>query len=366
MFDVHPHGSGDGKGAFGHSISKFFSFNDIFRDKDTATHIDESRPHEAPHDDGSASHLWDKDKMFHSDFYFDFHKLHNLIKHKFCKDKKDDGKMENPAIDIEKATNGADADTPPGPIIEVGGTATFTYEVTNTGDVPLANVVVTDDNGTPDDPTDDFNPMFTGGDLNDNDLLDLEETWTYEAERVDVPEGQYTNTATVSGTSPRGTEVTDEDPSNHLGQVSEPDNFPTIPKAISNVVLYTSNVDTNCDTNQDGVYTVKIDDFSAQPDVFDLDLVFDDIVAFLEANDDPCFSADELLGVAIKSGVDAFDAFDGQEGVFSQPNNNDTAFFALDGDPNPDALPNNLSEPVTANEIDNDQFTYTDVVEFIA
>ena len=80
-------------------------------------------------------------------------------------------------IDIEKATNGFDADNPTGPAIVVGDTATFTYVVTNTGNLPMGNVVVTDDNGTPGDTGDDFNPDpvlnggFNVGDVNQDNLL---------------------------------------------------------------------------------------------------------------------------------------------------------------------------------------------------
>ncbi len=42
-----------------------------------------------------------------------------------------------PGIDIEKATNGADADAPPGPFIPVGDAVNWTYVVTNTGNVAL-------------------------------------------------------------------------------------------------------------------------------------------------------------------------------------------------------------------------------------
>ena len=50
-----------------------------------------------------------------------------------------------PAIDIEKATNGEDADSAPGPKVLPGSTVTWTYVVRNTGNVPLTGVAVSDD-----------------------------------------------------------------------------------------------------------------------------------------------------------------------------------------------------------------------------
>jgi hypothetical protein len=122
-----------------------------------------------------------------------------------------------PAIDIEKFVNGDDADSPTGPVLIVGSTATFTYVVTNTGNVPLSNVVVVDDNGTPGNTADDFNPMFIDGDTNNNNLLDLTETWTYTASRI-VTAGQYTNIGKVTGQG-AGQMVMDTDPANHFGVV---------------------------------------------------------------------------------------------------------------------------------------------------
>ena len=91
-----------------------------------------------------------------------------------------------PAIAIAKQTNGQTALTPPGPSVEAGGTVTWTYDVTNPGNEPLKNVVVTDDNGTPSNPADDFNPKpildaggFNVGDTNKNGLLDPGEDWKY-------------------------------------------------------------------------------------------------------------------------------------------------------------------------------------------
>jgi parallel beta-helix repeat protein len=51
---------------------------------------------------------------------------------------------QNPAITIVKKTNGQDANTTPGVFIPVGGAITWTYNVTNTGNVTLTNVTVTD------------------------------------------------------------------------------------------------------------------------------------------------------------------------------------------------------------------------------
>src|SRR4029079_2010997 len=42
-----------------------------------------------------------------------------------------------PAIKIVKLTNGTDNDSPTGPHVPVGSTVTWTYQVTNPGNVPL-------------------------------------------------------------------------------------------------------------------------------------------------------------------------------------------------------------------------------------
>ena len=97
-----------------------------------------------------------------------------------------------PGGDIDTLVNGEDADSPTGPTLGVGSTATFTYVVTNTGNMALSNVVVMDDNGTPGNTADDFTPTFTGGDTNSNNLLDLDETWTYSSMHI-VTAGQHTN-----------------------------------------------------------------------------------------------------------------------------------------------------------------------------
>ncbi len=127
-------------------------------------------------------------------------------------------------VNVVKSTNGQDANTATGPLLAVGATATFTYVVTNTGNVALGTVVVRDDNGTTGNTADDFNATLQSGDANSNGRLDTTETWTYQATRV-VTAGQYANIATVTGTPvdstgtaiPSITAPTDTDPSNHFG-----------------------------------------------------------------------------------------------------------------------------------------------------
>jgi hypothetical protein len=131
-----------------------------------------------------------------------------------------------PAIHIVKFVNGQDADSPTGPHVAAPGPVTFTYVVTNTGNVPLANVVVTDDNGTAANNADDFNPFFSGGDTNANGLLDLTETWTYADVTLLAVAGQQTNIATVTALDAHiGTQVTDDNPANYFGESPASDDF---------------------------------------------------------------------------------------------------------------------------------------------
>ena len=111
-------------------------------------------------------------------------------------------------IDVEKATNGFDADTAPGVEVLVGDPVTWTYVVSNTGDVALSSITLVDDRGEV--------PVFTGGDTNDDGLLDPDEVWVFEAKGT-ATESQYANLATVTGTNPAGGVVTDEDPSHYNG-----------------------------------------------------------------------------------------------------------------------------------------------------
>jgi hypothetical protein len=118
---------------------------------------------------------------------------------------------------------GDDADEPTGPEIAVGGTVVWTYVVTNPGDVPLESIVVTDDNETPEDASDDFHPAaieengVNVGDADGDGQLDHGEQWLYRAQDTVTEAGQHRNVGAVVGTPVGGgPEVRDSDPSHHI------------------------------------------------------------------------------------------------------------------------------------------------------
>ncbi len=131
---------------------------------------------------------------------------------------------------------GENADDPTGPIAQPGDVITWTYQVTNPGNVSLTIVSLFDDNETPEPPppeapgdpgigTDDFQPVpvlkmngFNFGDDNNNGLVDPNnsETWYYQVTRRATEPGQHTNVAKVTGQNAAGTIATDTDASNYL------------------------------------------------------------------------------------------------------------------------------------------------------
>ena len=124
-----------------------------------------------------------------------------------------------PAIDIEKFTNGEDADTGSGPIVAVGDPVTWTYVITNTGNVPLSNIEVTDDKVAAISCPATHPPRFTRG-MGQTSYLGVGESITCTATGTAVA-GQYTNTGSVSGTPEGGgSAVSDTDPSHYLGSVT--------------------------------------------------------------------------------------------------------------------------------------------------
>ena len=100
-----------------------------------------------------------------------------------------------PGVDIEKATNGFDADLPTGPAITPDGEVTWSYQVVNTGNTSLANVTVIDSEGLTVACADHYS------DTDGDDVIDLmlpgdDVTCTATGTAT---AGQYENTGSVSG-----------------------------------------------------------------------------------------------------------------------------------------------------------------------
>lgn len=108
-------------------------------------------------------------------------------------------------VDIEKATNGQDADSPPGPVVFVGSPVLWTYVVSNTGGRDLVNIAVTDDQGVP--------VSCPGTTLGAGESFVCTGNGTAQA-------GQYANVGTVMAEMPDGTVVSDSDASHYFGQTT--------------------------------------------------------------------------------------------------------------------------------------------------
>ncbi len=110
-----------------------------------------------------------------------------------------------PKIDLEKSTNGQDADAAPGPYVPVGNKVAWNYKVTNTGNVPLTlgSPIVTDDKVTA---------------IVCPKLLILNPGQVVTCAAVGKAQaGQYANEGSVSATDPLGLVVSDKDPSHYVG-----------------------------------------------------------------------------------------------------------------------------------------------------
>lgn len=112
-------------------------------------------------------------------------------------------------IQIEKSTNGVDADAAPGPILVQGDPVSWVYEITNTGETALTNIEVTDDQIAADE-------ISCSGDS----TLAPGESMTCTASGL-VQLDQYRNVATVTADAldaPAGIcPVVDTDPSHYFG-----------------------------------------------------------------------------------------------------------------------------------------------------
>jgi uncharacterized repeat protein (TIGR01451 family) len=132
------------------------------------------------------------------------------------------GPTFTPQIALVKLTNGTNNDNPPvagtpdGPLVPFGGPVTWTYNVTNPGNEPIANVTVTDSvAGVNPQPV--LSGGFNVGDGNHNNLLDPGEQWQFTASGTAIL-GQYSNVGTVTGTSTvTNTPLTANNPDHYFG-----------------------------------------------------------------------------------------------------------------------------------------------------
>jgi len=110
------------------------------------------------------------------------------------------------SIDLEKHTNGVDADSAPGIYLSPSDAVTWTYQITNTGNVTLTGVTLDDD-----DPDIVISCPPGGDTLLGGQAVTCTATGT-------AVSGGYTNTAVVTGTLPwsMGT-VSDLDSSHYFG-----------------------------------------------------------------------------------------------------------------------------------------------------
>lgn len=129
----------------------------------------------------------------------------------------------NPGIAIKKLTNTFDANNPDGadvPQIQPGAPVTWTYIVTNTGNITFAfaSVVVTDSQPG-------VTPLWVASsDVHNDQLLSPGEVWLYQAtgsaQNLKAPSAGVT---TVPGCNPNDTQVPGERPTYfNLGQVNVP------------------------------------------------------------------------------------------------------------------------------------------------
>jgi uncharacterized repeat protein (TIGR01451 family) len=90
----------------------------------------------------------------------------------------------------------------------VGDVIEYTIAVENTGNVYISAVGVSDPAAT-------SGPTYLSGDTDNDNILDVDEIWLYEAEYVvvqdDLDNGAFTNTATGTGEDPNGDPIGDDD-----------------------------------------------------------------------------------------------------------------------------------------------------------
>jgi uncharacterized repeat protein (TIGR01451 family) len=166
-----------------------------------------------------------------------------------------DGDQDDAQVSVECPELGIDIQKDGPDLAHVGDTVTYTFEVTSTTDEPLYDVVVGDAN------CDAGAPAYVAGDDEDF-VLEPGEVWTYTCDHVvtDEDADPLPNTATVTGTSDDGRDVSDQD--DHLIDLIHPDI--RIVKSVTpdggepgDIVTYRYEVTNTGDTT---LYDVRVDD----------------------------------------------------------------------------------------------------------
>jgi uncharacterized repeat protein (TIGR01451 family) len=144
----------------------------------------------------------------------------------------------------------------------VGDVITYTLTVTNEGNTPLSGVLVTDDQC-------DSAPILTGGDLDTDGVLGLDEAWTYTCTHtvLDTDADPLPNTATAAGTDVLGATVDSED--SHSVDILHP----------SIEVVKSSSVDSG-NPGDTVIYTYEVTNTSEDTTLFDV-VVTDDILGVI-------------------------------------------------------------------------------------
>ena len=133
---------------------------------------------------------------------------------------------QNAALDIELALNGQDADQAPGIEVRAGDPLQWTYVVTNTGDVLLTDIKVTDDSG--------MVPSCGKTSLHPGESMTCTASGT-------AASGQHRNLGAVAAKGPCGDDAQDSDPANYNAGP------PPLPPAIT-IKKYTNGYDADTAT----------------------------------------------------------------------------------------------------------------------
>jgi hypothetical protein len=144
---------------------------------------------------------------------------------------------------VEKSVNGDDADTAPGLAVDADDALSWTYEVSNPGNIAIRDVAIVDDQG--------LVPTFAGGDGGVVGDLEPGETWTYQAASTAVA-GLHTNIATVTGLDVLERPVEDTDPANYTAAGPEP-------ALIGDTVWEDLNQDGDQDADEPGIEGARVD-----------------------------------------------------------------------------------------------------------